>query len=104
MNLRTVLPLAALIVCVGCATVGTKIDASSVNLLKVGVTSKADAIALLGNPRTVSETSNGTSMLIWAYAHVQTFGSHESSSVVLTFGADGLLTGKTSTATTVNPG
>lgn len=93
MKRTLIIPAIAL---VSCATVGTKIDPSAIETLKVGVTTKEDAIKMFGKPTGTTISTEGT-LLHWAYAHASSFGNAESSAVVLKFGPDGKLIGKSTT-------
>jgi hypothetical protein len=55
----------------GCMSSGVKVDESKVSSLKAGVTSCAQAIALLGKPTNSSLESNGTRTYTYTYVQMQ---------------------------------
>lgn len=63
------------IVLAACATtnVGTDFDMTKVSLIQKGQTTQTDVIAMFGKPTTVSNTSNGMSIL--GYSHVKSHGN-----------------------------
>lgn len=90
-----------------CATIGMKIDTTVVEKFRIGVTTKEDAIKLLGPPTstTVSDSADNTikeagpmTILIWTYAHATAFTGAEATSVALWFDSKGLLFRKTTTS------
>ena len=59
----------------GCASAGNKIDPDAVSKIEKGVTTKAQVIALLGNPMSVSLLGDGREMLFWSYARTRLKGA-----------------------------
>jgi len=57
-----------------CATQGQHLDQSRLSSLKPGVTTIADAEALLGKPQSVTRRPNGTTILGYGFSSVQTDG------------------------------
>lgn len=94
--MRYLAVLSLIVLTVACATVGTRIDASLVDQLVIGTSTKAEAISLLGKPSTVTVNSTVT-VLAWSYAHATVFTGAKSTAVVLTFNKEGILTDKTQT-------
>lgn len=58
----------------GCASAGTKIEASAANKITKGQT-KAQVISQLGQPNSASLTGNGKEMLQWSYARSSVKGA-----------------------------
>jgi len=97
---RLFLPLCfTLLLAPACATMGHQIDPAQVEAVTVGVTTKEQALKMLGTPTATSVTTNGMTTMIWSYAHAVVFAGAKSSSVYLSFGADGVLTNKTVSGT-----
>jgi outer membrane protein assembly factor BamE (lipoprotein component of BamABCDE complex) len=98
--------LAAVVLISGCATVGRRIDPVAVQQLQVGHTTKEQVVALLGSPDSMTQMGTGGAM--WQYAFVRATAKAssfipvvgafaggtdmQSQSLMLTFGADGVLT------------
>lgn len=59
--------LAFVFVLGGCVTRGTKFDMAVVDSFQVNVTTKEEAIAKLGKPKSVANYSNGTALLQWMF-------------------------------------
>ncbi len=79
-----------------CATYGQKIDFSLVEQLQTGISTKEDAIKLLGKPNVVSVGDNGLTVMNWTYAHANSItGKSESSHLTLIFDKYGKLLRKT---------
>jgi len=90
----------------GCgATSGTKITEDQLSRLKVGETTRAQAVSILGEPNSDTAMSGGARILVWVYSSTsvrpETFipfagafvggADNKSSSVVLTFGSNDVL-------------
>lgn len=88
--MRKEIAVLGLVLALACATVGRKMDLSLVDRLQPGISTQADAVALLGQPTAVVKDGQLTS-LSWAYAHANAFGHAEVQTVTLTFGPDGKL-------------
>lgn len=54
----------------GCATSGQKITQDQLNQVVQGKTTKAETVQLFGEPTSVTQSSDGTQILGWGYAHV----------------------------------
>ena len=61
---------------VGCATVGTKIDASKLSQIKENVTTKAEVENILGKPQSISLTSDGKTLMMYQYVKASSKGSN----------------------------
>lgn len=72
LKLSTVVLLALLLA--GCATSGREITQSHVNQVVEGQTTRADLVAMLGQPNTMTQNHDGTSVLGWGYAHIGFMG------------------------------
>lgn len=97
--------LAAAVLLSGCATVGRRIDPSAVQHLQIGQTTREQAVALLGTPDSSTQIGTGGTMWTYTFARASTKASSfipvvgafaggtnvQSQSLVLTFGADGIL-------------
>ena len=81
----------------GCATIGKEIDTSLIDQMQVGVSTKEDAIRVLGKPTILTSSSSGISILGWNYARAILFSGTKASGITLTFGPDGKLTNKSAT-------
>jgi hypothetical protein len=91
--------LPAVILTTACATVGVKVDQTVLDGLQVGITTKQECLDRLGAPRATSVNSDGTSALIWSYAHANAFGVADSQSIHLIFDEKGILKNKTFSTT-----
>src|SRR5208283_6056679 len=103
--------LAIIIFLTGCVTMGRQIDASAVDKIIQGKTTRDEVIALLGPPSTVSKNSNGTMVFVYSYVSatpkpesfiplvgVFVSGSNvESQMVSVTFGGNNIVKNVTST-------
>lgn len=83
-------PIAAAVLLAGCVSMGTNYDVAAVDRLQVGM-SKAEVIALLGQPNQVVTNSDGSERLVWVHSKGSMFGAN-ARSVGLPFGPDGRLT------------
>jgi hypothetical protein len=95
MHFRVLVPAVVAMATMGCATMGRPIDVAQVETLKVGATTREQAVELLGPPTSMSTSSAGITVLAWSHAHAVAFGGATSTMVMLTFGADGRMTNKT---------
>ena len=87
--------------CVGCASVGTDFDANQADQLQVNVTTKAEAVKILGQPRATTVTSEGISVYVWSFAHAVVFAGATSKAIYLTFNKDDILIRKAVTGSTL---
>jgi outer membrane protein assembly factor BamE (lipoprotein component of BamABCDE complex) len=71
---RLLIPTLAALLLAACATQGEHVDQNKVDRLKPGVTTIADAEALLGKPQSVTRHPNGTTTLGYGFSSVQTDG------------------------------
>ena len=70
---------------------GRRIDPASVAPFKQGVSTRAEAVQVLGEPAgTVTSPADGVSTLTWQYAHTDASGS-TAITVIMKFGPDGKL-------------
>lgn len=60
----------------GCASSGTKMDASLVDQIEPGETSKSEMLAKFGQPMSQNYDSEGRLTLMWYYMHVGPFGTN----------------------------
>ena len=90
--------ITAALLLAGCATVGRDFDISKADQLRPGVSTAADAVALLG-PYSTESVTNGMHSYGWSYAHATAFGGAHGKTVVLTFGPDGKLVSRTTSGT-----
>ncbi len=97
-GMTAVVLAAVLALAVGCVTVGTRVDPGLADRLTVGVSTRADAVALLGQPTTVTDDAAVT-VLAWSYAHGNALGHAQSAAIALTFDARGILIDKTRSQT-----
>lgn len=98
--------LAVAVLASGCATVGRRIDPAAIQKLEVGHTTKEQALALLGSPDSMTQVGTGGAMWMYTFARASAKASSfipvvgafaggsnvQSQSLMLTFGADGVLT------------
>jgi hypothetical protein len=77
---------------VGCAVSGHKVNPEAVAQFKPGVTTKAEAIAVMGRPRSYSLDGVGNLHLTWTWARATIF-STDSQAYMLVFGPDGVMLG-----------
>ena len=98
MNSRRFATIAATFFLVaGCATVesGTKFDTSAESRLKIGQTTVADAEAWFGKPTQITQSSDGSKVLV--YVHIVAHGNFvghgrgETETLGLNFGPDNKL-------------
>ncbi|MFJ6023557.1 hypothetical protein ACIQC9_03010 [Brevundimonas sp. NPDC092305] len=91
MKARTLILIAAVALAqplAGCMTSGPRFTMAEVRTLKPGVTTKAEAIALLGEPSARSAMADGSELLQWMFTeaiYIAAEGRH----VAILFGADG---------------
>lgn len=69
------LVLLAALCAAGCATSGRQIDPNAVAKIQKGVTTRAQVIALMGEPQAVSNNGNGIEVLTYMYVHAQANGA-----------------------------
>jgi hypothetical protein len=95
--------MAIVVLLAGCASAGTKVDPDTVASFVKGRTTVAEAEDALGQPNAMSTAPDGTTVLVYSYAHssvrAATFipvvgmfaggTDTKSQSVVLRFGTDG---------------
>lgn len=62
------LPAILLVLFVGCASVGNKIDMANVSKIQKGVTTRAEMEQMFGKPMNVSLMPDGTVMAMWFYS------------------------------------
>lgn len=98
MNLRRFATIAAMFFLVaGCTTVesGTKFDTSAESRLKIGQTTVSDAEAWFGKPTQITQSSDGSKVLVYvhmvAHGNFVGHGSGETETLGLNFGPDGKL-------------
>lgn len=87
-TMRAAVAGAALLAVTGCATIGHKFAVENVPQVKIGETTRSDAVHLFGTPwRTGLEDGRET----WTYGHYRysIFGSAHTRDLVLRFGPDG---------------
>ena len=98
------LAVLAVVFSISCVTIGRQIDMTVVDRLEIGVTTKEDAIRLLGPPSstTVSDAAENAikeagpmTILTWTYAHATAVKAPEMTSVMLWFDSKGVLFRKT---------
>jgi hypothetical protein len=86
-SLRVLFIFIALIA--GCATVGNKFDVKQVDSFQPGLTTKEDAIAKLGKPRSVSTRADGSQIVQWIYAQGTALGVGSGAHVAIIFDNEG---------------
>ena len=60
---------------IGCAySTGTQMDATTLQKIKLGTTTKAELLEWFGSPMTQALDTNGKTALTWYYGKAQTFG------------------------------
>lgn len=110
--------VAAAIILSGCASVGREVSSVQMDTLKKGETTTTQAIASLGQPTSVTRTSDGKQIFTYTFAHAQgrpesfipivgifAGGSDvRSSMVMLTFDKNGILQDYTSTQSATGVG
>ena len=73
--MKTISAMAAILLLAGCATTGTRVDDAAVDKFTPGVTTEADVTKALGAPQYRSRNSDGTTMVMYNYAHTQVKGA-----------------------------
>jgi len=68
---RFLIPTLALLLA-GCASQGTHMDTGKLNQLKPGISTMADAEALLGKPQSIARHPDGSTTLGYSFSSVQT--------------------------------
>jgi hypothetical protein len=88
--MKKLLMLLAIVSLAACASLGKDFDMGKAYQLQPGISTEADAIALLGNPiaRKMDETGKNEKIL-WQYAHANGLGMAESKRLVILFDEDG---------------
>lgn len=80
------------LVLTACASSGTKMDASKLDAISIGETTKPEMIQMFGKPLAQSYDSDGHLALTWYYVHVGAFGTNmQQQSLVALFNDDGTL-------------
>ncbi|MGE5304662.1 MAG: hypothetical protein ACM3TN_15235 [Alphaproteobacteria bacterium] len=64
---------------------GNKFDPDRVDELKPGISTIADATAILGPPALESVDSNGTRLLQWQYTHISAFSGLSGADIGILF-------------------
>lgn len=98
MNLKSVMVAVVMVSLLGgCATVesGNKFDTYAESRLQVGVTTVGDALAWFGKPTQITQSSDGSKLLVYvhmvAHGNFIGHGSSQMESLGLNFGPDGKL-------------
>lgn len=89
--MKKLLMLLAIVSLAACASLGKDFDMSKAYQLQPGISTEADAIALLGNPiaRKMDETGKNEKML-WQYAYADAYGiGNTGKRLVILFDQDG---------------
>ena len=108
----------SILLVVGCATIGREITDDQLATLKKGETTAAQTVTTLGQPTSVTRTSDGRQILSYVFAHAQARpasfipivgifagGSDvRSSMVMLTFDKDGIFRDYTSSQSVTGMG
>jgi outer membrane protein assembly factor BamE (lipoprotein component of BamABCDE complex) len=68
---------------------GNRFDASAINQLVPGVSTKEDAITKLGQPTAVSTNADGSQVLQWYYVFGTAIGVGGGAQAAILFGSDG---------------
>jgi len=68
-----------------CATIGNKFDLDRVDDLKPGISTIADATAILGPPALQSPYSNGSRLLQWHYTQISAFSGLSGADIGILF-------------------
>lgn len=112
------LTICALVVLNGCAASGVQVSEAQLSSLKVGKTTAADVLSILGQPTMRTKQSDGTSMMVYSYfeykARPATFipfigpfvggADARSNTVTLRFDQDGKLMDTSSSESVVGSG
>lgn len=69
----------------GCTTIGNKFDPDRVDDLKPGISTIADATAILGPPALQSPDSNGSCLLQWNYTQISAFSGLSGADIGILF-------------------
>ena len=110
--------IAIALTCAGCMSSGVKVTEDQMGQLKVGETTYADAIRILGQPSTNTFSSDGTRITVYAYTQVtsrpESFipivgplvggADAKSNSVVLTFDKNSKLVRYSGSGTAIGAG
>jgi hypothetical protein len=70
---------------VACTTIGSKFDPGRVDNLNAGISTIADATAILGPPAFESLDSNGTRLLQWQYTRISAFSGLSGADIGILF-------------------
>lgn len=95
----------AILLLVGCATAGRKIDPAAVDKITKGTTTRAQVLALIGSPDQMTKNSNGETTFMYQYVRATAKGANfvpvvglfaggvnmENQMVMVTFGPDGIV-------------
>ena|SRR6266550_1216731 len=68
-----------------CTTIGNKFDPDRIDDLKPGVSTIADATAILGPPAFESPDGNGTRLLQWQYTQISAFSGLSGADIGILF-------------------
>lgn len=72
----------------GCMTVGNKFDMAKVHQLQPGVSTRQDAVALLGPPTRIINSATGKTALEWRYSQGTVLGTGSAAKAIIVFGTD----------------
>lgn len=75
----------------GCATSGHKVDAAQVDAFQVGVATKDQVIAAFGRPTSFVNATDGSTHLVWSWAHASAFGGAKAEAFTFVFDPQGIL-------------
>lgn len=90
--MKELLCIAAAVVLVGCASVGTEFRPAALSQVQPGQTTMAQAAELLGSPpQQTVRTDNGVTTLIWRHVVAAPGVVTKNQSITLLFGPDGKL-------------
>lgn len=80
--------LLSVVLLTACTTVGNKFDMDKVHQLQPGMSTRQDAIALLGAPTRIINSSTGKTALEWRYAQGTALGTGSAAHATIVFGSD----------------
>ena len=87
--MKELFAIVASLLLASCVSMGTNYDASAIDRLRIGMT-KAEVVAVLGQPNQVITNADRSQQLIWVHSTGSMFGAN-ARSVALPFGPDARL-------------
>ena len=80
--MKNLMMILVLVVMVGCAASGTRLEQAQIDKLKPGTTTKQEMYAMFGQPFTTGAEADGSTTALWNYHRVNSFAMYVGDSAV----------------------